>query len=93
MAPAAEGVSVEEAALGHGASGTVEAVVNRMTFCMTGLPFLSTPLITGKMTEGVDDTCFGGMGACGAADDRRETTEALIWFQSSSVWVAVYKVN
>ena len=44
---------------------------------MAGLPFLSTLLVTGKITEGADDTCFGGMGAGGAADDRREAAEAL----------------
>ena len=63
MAPTVEGADVEEVALGHGASGTVEVIANRTTWCMTGLPFLSTPLVTGKMTEGADDNCFVGVGA------------------------------
>ena len=43
------------------------------------LPFLSMPLVMGKMTEGADDTCLGGMVASGAADDRRENAETLVW--------------
>ena len=45
MAPAAEGVNVEVAALGHGASGTVEAVVNRTTsLVQDGPAFLVYPV-------------------------------------------------
>ena len=51
------------------------------------------PLATGKITEGADDTCFGGMGAGRAADDRREKVEALIRFWCGSVWLAVDKVK
>ena len=47
-------------------------------WCMASLPFLSTPLVTRKITEGADDLYFGGMGAGGAADDRREKAEALV---------------
>ena len=72
---------MEEAALGHGASGTVEAVANRTTSLVhDGPAFLIYAVDYGKMTEGVDDICSGGMGAGGAADNRREKAEALVWF-------------
>ena len=54
--------------------------IERPPWCMTGLPFLSTLLITGKMTEGVNDICSGGKSAGGAAEDRREKAEALVFF-------------
>ena len=54
--------------------------IERPPWCMMGLPFLSMPLVAGKMTEGADDTCFGGMGAGGTAVDRREKAEALVRF-------------
>ena len=57
------------------------------------LPFLFTPLVTGKVTEGADDPCLGGMGAGGAADDGREKAEHLVRFWCGSVWVAVDKVK
>ena len=84
-------VTCKEAALGHGASGTVE--VANPPWCMMGLPFVSMPLATERLTEGADDTCFGGMGAGGAADDRRENAEALVRCWCGSVWVAVDKVK
>ena len=40
-------------------------------WCKMGLPFLLMPLVMGKMTEGENDTCLRGLGAGGAADDRR----------------------
>ena len=79
VAPVAEGTDVEEAALGHGASSAVEVVTERMTSLVLDGPafFISMPLVTGKMAEGADDTCLGGMGAGGTAYDRRENAEVL----------------
>ena len=81
VAPAAEGVNVEEAALEHGASGAVEFIANRTTSLVHDVPaILSMPLVTGKMTDRADDTCFLGMGAGGAVDNKRGKAEALFWF-------------
>ena len=41
---------------------------------------MSMPLVTGKMTDWADDTCFLGMGAGGAVDDKRGKAEALFSF-------------
>ena len=73
VAPAAEGVNVEEAALEHGASGAVEFIANRTASLVHDRPaFLSMPWVTGKMTDRADDTCFLGMCAGGAVNDKRE---------------------
>ena len=67
--------------------------IEQRPWCMTGPPFLPPPLITGKMTEGADDTCFKSMGAGQAVDNRREKAEALVLFRFGSVWLAVDKVK
>ena len=63
--------------------------IKQRPWCMASLPFLSMTLVTGKITEGADDACFGDMDAGGAADDRREKAEALVWFCCSLVWLAM----
>ena len=52
---------------------------------MMGLPFLSMPLVMGKVIDGPDGAGFGGMGS-GGADDKLVKAEGPVWACCGLAW-------
>ena len=71
VTPAAQGADMEEAALGHIASGAVEVVADGTTsLVQDGSAFFIYAFGNGKTDRRCRCHLFGGMGAGRAADDK-----------------------